>query len=68
MSLYKRGKFWWTDFEHCGQRVNRSTRVLATGAESKKRAEEVEAAERDSESEKSATVVRLHSVISPTDG
>jgi integrase len=47
MSLYKRGKFWWTDFEHCGQRVNRSTRVLATGAESKKRAEEVEAAERD---------------------
>ena len=47
MPVYKRGKFWWTDFEHCGQRVNRSTRVLATGAESKKRAEEVEAAERD---------------------
>jgi integrase len=47
MPVYKRGKFWWTDFEYCRQRVNRSTRVLATGPESKKRAEEVEYAERD---------------------
>src|ERR1700733_11130932 len=47
MAVYKRGKFWWTDFEYCRQRVNRSTRVLATGPESKKRAEEVEDAERD---------------------
>lgn len=47
MWLYKRGKFWWTKFEHCGEEVNRSTRVLAAGPESKARAQEVEDAERD---------------------